>query len=401
MENVIAAFEQIYNSTYDKATFYVLSKCGTVPEAEDILQDIYAELFRVLSDKGIAYISVPEGFVMQLAKSKVYRYYSEKERQQASVYAAAIEVADAEKSMETVLEVAVENWEDALIDKLTADEVMAYLAGKDELTKEIFYQHYFQEKTLKEIAESCGMKETTVKKRLYRTLRELRKMKRLVIIAVILLLAVLLAKPVYSMAKNVFRRIKYYLTDSQGRIMDDLVYYNFQGQSVELRKGDRILLPASVWEEYERVAVGMPESDFFEEVTESAEYCFVAEEDGRYWVLAEDGKGNITNITEEAGIERRGVDDEAVIQTYEQSEKDGRLLTYYELSDGTWATEDYHYKYKLTLTGRFHNAASDVTLVCLSNREDITFSGMEDSFFSSNFEKHYSVKEVRLVEWIN
>ena len=406
MENVITVFEQIYQLTYDKVAFYVLSKCGTVPEVEDILQETYAELFKVLSDKGVAYISVPEGFVMQLAKSKVYRYYSEKERQQACVYAENAEVSGAENDVEAGDDTVEENWEDSLIDKLTAKEVMDYLAKKDELTRDIFYQHYFQDKTLKEIAESHGMKETTVKKRLYRTLQELRRMKRFVIIAVILLLAMLLAKPVHTMARNVIRRIKSYITDSQGRIMDDLVYYNFQGHSVELSKGDRIILPVSVWKEYERVAVCMPETDFFEEVTESVEYCFVAEEDGRYQVLAEDSKGNIRNITKEMQVERRGVDNPdkikfTVTQTYEKSDQEGRLLTYYELADGSWKAGDYYYQHRIVLTGRMHNAASDVTLVVLSNLDDITFSSMEDSFFSSNWEKHYSVEEVRLVEMIH
>ena len=183
-------------------------------------------------------------------------------------------------------------------------------------------------------------------------------MKWFVIIAVILLLAVLLAKPMHTTARNVIRRIKSYITDTQGRIMDDLVYYNFQGHSVELGKGDRLLLPMSVWDEYVRVAICMPETDFFAEMAESTEYCFVAEEDGRYWVLAEDSKGRIKNITEEAKIERRGADDadkieHTVVQTYEKSDKEG-----------------------------------------------IMFSGMEESFFSRNAENHYSVEEVRLVEMI-
>jgi len=262
---------------------------------------------------------------MQLAKSKVYRYYSEKERQQAGVYAENAEISGTGNDVEAGDDTVEENWEDSLIDKLTAEEIMDYLAQKDELTRDIFYQHYFQDKTLKEIAESCGMKETTVKKRLYRTLKELKGMKLFVIIAVILLLAVLLAKPVHTVARNVIRRIKSYITDSQGRIMDDLVYYNFQGHSVELSKGDRIIFPASVWKEYERVAVCMPETDFFEEVAESTEHSFVAEEGGRYQVLAEDSKGNIRNITDEMQIERRGVDNPdkikfTVTQKYEKSD---------------------------------------------------------------------------------
>jgi len=102
-------------------------------------------------------------------------------------------------------------------------------------------------------------------------------------------------------------------------------------------------------------------------------------------------------------VERRGVDNPdkikfTVTQTYEKSDQEGRLLTYYELADGRWKAGDYYYQHRIVLTGRFHNASSDVTLVCLSNIEDITFSSMEDSFFSSNWEKHYSVEEVRMVE---
>lgn len=216
MENVVNAFEKMYHSTYDMVLFYVLTKCGMVPEVEDILQDTYAELYKVLSDKGVAYISVPEGFVMQLARSKVYQYYSEKERQHARIY---VDMSDKDNEYNTMESAREQEWEDMLIDKLTAKEVMDYLSTKDELTKEIFYQHYFQDKTLREIAENCGLKETTVKKRLYRTLQELKKMKRFLILAVILLLTVIFAKPVYSWAEDMIAQIKRNLTeDTKGTL---------------------------------------------------------------------------------------------------------------------------------------------------------------------------------------
>lgn len=37
------------------------------------------------------------------------------------------------------------------------------------------------------------------------------------------------------------------------------------------------------------------------------------------------------------------------------------LETYYEMSDGTWKTDDYAYQYKLMVTGRLHNAVRDTT----------------------------------------
>lgn len=306
MESIATAFEQIYHLTYNKVLYYILAKCGKVSEVEDILQETYAELYQVLTEKGSAYIAVPEGFVMQLAKSKVYRYYSEKEWAQAKVFVETAEVVG-EDINETVYHNRNEEWEDALIDKLTANEIMEYLAQKDELTREIFYQHYFQDKTLKEIAESSGMKETTVKKRLYRALKELKGMKRFVVLIVVLLLAALLAKPVYTLAKNLASQIRTHITDNQGRIMDDLVYYDFQGSMVELNEGDRIIIPQSCYKKYEKVAVFRLGTDFSEEITGTTEYSFVAASAGEYQVLAKDKKGNIFNITEDVEIVRKGI----------------------------------------------------------------------------------------------
>ena len=306
MESIVTAFEQIYHLTYNKALYYILAKCGKVSEVEDILQETYAELYQVLTEKGSAYIAVPEGFVMQLAKSKVYRYYSEKEWVQAKAFVETAEVVG-EDINETVYHNRNEEWEDALIDKLTANEIMEYLAQKDELTREIFYQLYFQDKTLKEIAESSGMKETTVKKRLYRTLKELKGMKRFVVPIVVLLLAALLAKPVYTLAKNLVSQIGTYITDNQGRIMDDLVYYDFQGSVVELNEGDRIIIPQFYYKKYEKVAVFRLGTDFSEEINGTTEYSFVATSAGEYQVLAMDKKGNIFNITEDVEIVRKGI----------------------------------------------------------------------------------------------
>lgn len=154
MKNINNAFEQMYQLTYDNVLFYVLTKCGRIPEVEDILQDTYAELLKVLSNKGIEYISAPKGFVMQLARSKVYLYYSEKERQRAYLQ---VEESNIGSAYDANAFFHQEEWEDVLVDKLTANEIMEYLAQKDELTMEIFYQHYFQDKTLKEIAESSGI----------------------------------------------------------------------------------------------------------------------------------------------------------------------------------------------------------------------------------------------------
>ena len=222
MENIREKFDTIYSDTYQKVLTYIFRKCGTVAETEDILQETYTELFCILAQREEAYIRYPEAFVMRLAKSKVYRYYSEKERQATCTYVENTELLEQKEDEATTDNV---TWEDNLIDKLTADEVMKYIAGKDELTKEIFYQHFFQDKTIKEIAEKHGIKESTVKTRLYRTLKELGGMKRFVSIIAIILLAALLAKPVYTWAEEAITNVKNYFIDNFMEKMFEGAFY--------------------------------------------------------------------------------------------------------------------------------------------------------------------------------
>ena len=214
MEQIRKYFDQIYNETYDKTIAYILTKCGRKDVVEDILQEVYLELLKVLEQKKVHYIKSPEAFVLQLAKSKVYRYYSEQEQQKVCDY---VEEPEESATFDTNQNA---TWEDVLIDQLTAKEVMEYLAERDELTKEIFYQHFFENKTIKEIAKVQGVKEFTVKNRLYRTLKELKGMKRFAIIAGILLLAALLAKPVYTLAEDVISKVKrFFSEESNGKII--------------------------------------------------------------------------------------------------------------------------------------------------------------------------------------
>lgn len=53
--------------------------------------------------------------------------------------------------------------------------MFTYLSAKDELTKKIFYLYYYMDKNISEIALLFSVKESTIKNRLYRTIRELRQ----------------------------------------------------------------------------------------------------------------------------------------------------------------------------------------------------------------------------------
>lgn len=304
MEQKIKNFEQLYNATYNKVVAYVLAKCGKISEVEDILQEVYSELLKVLLQNETNYIKSPEAFVLQLAKSKVYRYYSDKEQQKVCEYVENPEEVD------SLLDEQNADWEDALIDKLTAREVMEYISGKDELTREIFYQHYFEDRTLKEIAESCGVKESTVKNRLYRTLKELSGLKKLLCILAVLLLAALLVKPVYILAEDVISRIKRYLTeDTQNTLEIIALGSSYRDYKERIERGE---LPADIHiningedytiEKLEEIWVSNPwleELDWDNEIesaTDEIDYYVVIHEDGNMKNEAVEGEVGETTV---------------------------------------------------------------------------------------------------------
>lgn len=71
---------------------------------------------------------------------------------------------------------------------------------------------------------------------------------------------------------------------------------------------------------------------------------------------------------------------------------------HYEMSDGTWKTDDYTYRYRLEITGRMGNAEKDSTFVFLSNRKDITFEqAWKASGFSSNRDDYFKEEDAVLV----
>lgn len=96
----------------------------------------------------------------------------------------------------------------------------------------------------------------------------------------------------------------------------------------------------------------------------------------------------------------------SVVKTYEVTDSElafendelVTLVKYYEMSDGTWKTDDYTYQYRLEITGRNNAADKDTTLVFLSNIEDITFEqAWKASGFSSNMDDYFDEEDAKFV----
>lgn len=95
----------------------------------------------------------------------------------------------------------------------------------------------------------------------------------------------------------------------------------------------------------------------------------------------------------------------AIVNTFEQTPlelieetEDVIMTTYYEMSDGTWKTDDHIYQYKLVITGRLNHAIKDITYTILSNVEDITFEqAWKASGLSSNLHDYFEIEDAVFV----
>ena len=96
----------------------------------------------------------------------------------------------------------------------------------------------------------------------------------------------------------------------------------------------------------------------------------------------------------------------SVVRTYEVTDSEDAfendelvtVVKYYEMSDGTWKTDDYTYQYRLEITGRLNGAEKDSTFIFLSNSKDITFEqAWKASGLSSYLDDYFKEEDAKFV----
>lgn len=77
----------------------------------------------------------------------------------------------------------------------------------------------------------------------------------------------------------------------------------------------------------------------------------------------------------------------------------GGIRAYSEMTDGSWLCEGHSYRYRLEISGRMPNAATDSTFTYLSNLEEIPFDrAYKAAGISSMTEDYFSPEEAILVD---
>jgi len=78
--NITSRFNEIYDATNKAVLSYVTAKCYNTADIQDIVQDIYVELYQLLERRGVDYIKNDKAMILRIARQKLSRYYSLVER---------------------------------------------------------------------------------------------------------------------------------------------------------------------------------------------------------------------------------------------------------------------------------------------------------------------------------
>jgi len=164
-------FDEIYDATYRGALGFITSKCRCIADVNDIFQETYMELYRVLTLRGVAYIQHEAAFVRKLARQKLALHYSAAQRLRMFV--------SLQGKNDDGDEVP-QDWEgdfltaDFSVNLVLLETARQYITEKPVSVQKIFYLTYEAGFTLAEVAAALDMNESNVKNKLYRTLKELR-----------------------------------------------------------------------------------------------------------------------------------------------------------------------------------------------------------------------------------
>ena len=165
-------FNKIYDKTYSDILKYVIINCHNINDTNDIIQEIYFELWKILQKKEIDDSNI-KSYLIGIAINKIKKHYTFIQKiKTISIFSKNerdIELIDNLKS--TI------NLEDIVINSESLDKAWRYIKSKsnNDIPK-IFYLYYVLELSIKDISKELMVSQSYVKNIIYRTLKELRSL---------------------------------------------------------------------------------------------------------------------------------------------------------------------------------------------------------------------------------
>lgn len=158
-------FENIYQRTYDNTLKFIVIKCNNIDDINDIIQDTYIELYHKLQRKNID-VENEKNYIVGIAKNIIKRHYRKVKNENNEISINEYE------NMEVSDDI---NIEDNFITQENAKDVWNYIENKDIITTKVFYLYYILGYKIEEIAEEMNLNLSNVKSRIYRNIKEMKK----------------------------------------------------------------------------------------------------------------------------------------------------------------------------------------------------------------------------------
>lgn len=163
-QDSLKEFESIYDETYHDLECFLLKRCKTREDVNDILQDTYVAYFQALRKR---HIKDARKYLFGIAIFKVKKYYLFHFSHPVSTSLSEEKYFEIPDSINIL---------DITTRKIDIEKAWQFLKKKNDIIYKIFYFYYHEDYTIKEISKILHVGESYVKNSLYRTLKELQKL---------------------------------------------------------------------------------------------------------------------------------------------------------------------------------------------------------------------------------
>jgi len=174
MHDIASRFDEIYNDTRKVVLALITAKCAT-DDIRDIFQETYLALYRMLVQRGAAYVKEPQAFVCRIARNKIADHYTWRQRWKMRFAQEAWDENAIANDADTFNAEAFMT-EDFANGFVMMDTLRQWLTAKPERVQKVFYLVYEAGLTIAETAKALKQSESNVKNMLYRNVKELRQL---------------------------------------------------------------------------------------------------------------------------------------------------------------------------------------------------------------------------------
>lgn len=167
-ERDIEKFDELYKQTYNLVLKHAIVKCIKYENINEIIQDTYTELYKKI--RKLNKVDNINAYIIGIENNVIKRHFSKKKKYEEEYF------SNSEEGLENIKDSTC--IEDEFILKENIEEILNYVKTKDLETIKIFYLYYVFDMKIVDICKSLNMNESTVKSKLYRTVKELKNIFR-------------------------------------------------------------------------------------------------------------------------------------------------------------------------------------------------------------------------------